>query len=435
MMYLPRNIKIACNQRGLTHYGGIFYFQEFLRMLQFRRCLGRQMSDFRPHHDYSLSQIILALVYPVILGLDRLESASFLRPDATFQYLTGLPGDPDPQSLRRFLLQAPPEFRQQLHRFNDRLLQRFIHRPEHRSRLILDLDSTVVTVFGRQEGTAVGYNPRYRGKRSYDPLLCLEANSSFLWDTELRPGDAGTWAGSCELLASCFLSVPADIRELRVRADAGFGYGPVLEMLEERPAQYAVVARMTAPLKRALGGLRYERLNPRWEIAEFEHRTSEGAPARRCVVARRPIEETDAEPTLFTLERYLYRAWITNLPLTPAGVWHFYDGRAGMEPRIRELREDFALRKIPTRVFAANALYLEVVRLAYNLVTAFQRSCLPEEWQNLTLSRLRHKLFWLPGELTRPQNRPTLRLANSPILQKWTDSIQQRTRRLKPLDA
>jgi hypothetical protein len=141
MMYLPRNIKIACNQRGLTHYGGIFYFQEFLRMLQFRRCLGRQMSDFRPHHDYSLSQIILALVYPVILGLDRLESASFLRPDATFQYLTGLPGYPDPQSLRRFLLQAPPEFRQQLHRFNDRLLQRFIHRPEHRSRLILDLDS------------------------------------------------------------------------------------------------------------------------------------------------------------------------------------------------------------------------------------------------------------------------------------------------------
>jgi hypothetical protein len=73
-----------------------------------------------------------------------------------------------------------------------------------------------------------------------------------------------------------------------------------------------------------------------------------------------------------------------------------------MEPRIRELREDFALRKIPTRAFVANALYLEVVRLAYNLVTAFQRTCLPEEWQDLTLSKLRHRLFWLPGELTRP---------------------------------
>lgn len=53
-------------------------------------------------------------------------------------------------------------------------------------------------------------------------------------------------------------------------------------------------------------------------------------------------------------------------------VWHFYDGRAAMEVRIRELREDFALRTIPTASFAANALYLEIVRLAYNLVTAFQ---------------------------------------------------------------
>src|ERR1017187_817750 len=79
------------------------------------------------------------------------------------------------------------------------------------------------------------------------------------------------------------------------------------------------------------------------------------------------------------------------LPWTPAGVWHFYDGRAEMEPRIRELREDYALRKIPTRAFAANALYLEVVRLAYNLVTAFQRTCLPGEWQSLTLSRLRSR--------------------------------------------
>jgi Transposase DDE domain group 1 len=430
----PRNLKIACNHRGLTHYGGVCLFHEFIQVLQFRRFASWHLSYSRRNQDYSLPQMLLALIYPIILGLDRLETASFLRANGTFQYLTGLPNYPDPQSLRRFLLQAPPEFREQLHRFNDRLLQRFIHLPAHRSRLILDLDSTVVTVFGRQEGAAVGYNPRYRGKRSYDPLLCLEANSSFLWDTELRPGDAGTWSGSCELLASCFLSIPSDIREVRVRADAGFGYGPVLEMLETHPAQYAVVARMTGSLKRALGGLRYERLNARWEIAECEHRTSELAPVRRCVVARRPIEETDPEPTLFTLARYLYRAWITNLPLASAGVWHFYDGRAGMEPRIRELREDFTLRKIPTRAFAANALYLEVIRLAYNLVTAFQLMCLPQQWQSLTLSKLRHRLFCLPGELTRPQHRPTLRLADSSAIRGWTDQILHRVHKLKPLD-
>jgi hypothetical protein len=430
----PRNVRIAFSHAGLTHYGGILFLSEFSRMLQLRRFLTRHLRYPRRNNDYELSQMILSLVYPIILGLDRLETASLLRSNGTFQYLTGLPTYPSPQSLRRFLLQAAPDFREQLHRVNDYLLRHFIHQPDHRSRLILDLDSTVVTVFGHQEGAAVGYNPRYRGKRSYDPLLCVEANSAFLWDVELRRGDAGTWAGSEELLACCYHSTPSDIRELRVRADAGFGYGPVLDMLEARPAQYAVVARMIPSLKHALKGLSYEPMNPHWEVAEFEHRPHGWSHARRCIVARKLIKESDPEPTLFVMKHYAYRAWHTNLLLTPAGVWHFYDGRAEMEPRIRELREDYALRKIPTRAFAANALYLEIIRLAYNLVTAFQRTCLPQEWQRLTLNKLRSRLFWLPGELTRPQNRPTLRFANSPLIQKWVQEILHRVHRLKPLE-
>ena len=95
-------------------------------------------------------------------------------------------------------------------------------------------------------------------------------------------------------------------------------------------------------------------------MADFEHRSPGWSRARRCVVARRFREQQEIQPTLFSLGRYLYRAWVTNLSLTPAGLWHFYDGRAALERRIRELREDYALRKIPTRAFAANALYLEI---------------------------------------------------------------------------
>jgi len=429
----PRNLRIACDHRGLTHFGGAYFFHEFLRVLQLRDFLAQQIRYPRRNRDYSVSQMLLALIYPIVFGLDRIETASFLRSNGTFQYLAGLPGFPDPQTLRRFLRKAPGRLWEQLHRANDRLLQRFVHLPERRSRLIFDLDSTVVTVFGKQHGAEVGYNPKYRGKRSYNPLLCLEANSSFLWGADLRPGNAGTWEGSPALLEASFAIVPPEIRELRFRADAGFGYDPVLKTVEAQRADYAVVARMTAGLKRLLPGLRYEPANALWECAEGEFRAHGWPQARRIVAARRLIEEDDPQPTLFAMGRYLYRVWVTNLGLTPAGVWHFYDGRAAMEPRIHELREDFALQKIPTASFEANALYLEVIRLAYNLVTAFQRTCLPESWQGHTLQKLRFKLFLLPGELTRPQNRPTLRLKDSPLIQRLAEDILARVTKLSPL--
>ena len=148
--------------------------------------------------------MILALIYPLVLGLDRLETASFLRSNGTFQYLTGLPSFPDPQTLRRFLLQAPEPFWRQMHSINDRLLQHFIHLPDHRSRLRLDLDSTVVTVFGHQEEAAVGYNPRYRGKRSYNHCCAWNRTPliSGMRNCVLATLEPGTGLPNCWTLAS-----------------------------------------------------------------------------------------------------------------------------------------------------------------------------------------------------------------------------------------
>jgi len=59
-------------------------------------------------------------------------------------------------------------------------------------------------------------------------------------------------------------------------------------------------------------------------------------------------------------------------------------------------RDDFAFVQHP-HVFAANSLYLEIIRFAYNLVTSFQRICLPDDWQGFTLRTLRYKLFCRPA--------------------------------------
>jgi hypothetical protein len=88
---------------------------EFMRVLHFRDFLAQQIRYPRRNRHYSVSQILLALIYPIVLGLDRIETASLLRANGTFQYLTGLPSFPDPQTLRRFLLNAPVHLREQLH--------------------------------------------------------------------------------------------------------------------------------------------------------------------------------------------------------------------------------------------------------------------------------------------------------------------------------
>lgn len=430
----PKNLQIACNHAGLTHFGGVCFFQEFLKVLQLRHTLTQNLEYPRPRNHYSMPQMILALIYPIILGHDRLEAASFLRSNGVFQYLTGLPGYPDPQTLRRFLRQAPRTFRQQLHRLNDRLLQKFIHVPKQRSRLIFDLDSTVVTVFGRQEGAAVGYNPRYKGKRSYDPLLCFEANSTYLWGTQLRPGNAGPWQGSEKLLSTLFENIPAEIREIRVRADSGFGFDPVLRLLEESRTEYVVAARMTAPIKRLLPRLAWQEAPSGWEMAETTYRAKGWPEARRIVAARCEMEQDMDETTLFVHRNYRYRAWITNLSLSPGRIWRFYDGRAEIEPRIGGLREEYALRNIPTGSFAANDLYLEIIRLAYNLVTYFQVTCLPESWRRYSLEKLRTKLFLTPAELVRPQNRPLLRLSKELGIDDLADGILAKIADVEPLD-
>ena len=92
----PTSVRITYNHAGLTHFGGVHLFHDFLRVLHFRDFVAQQIRYPRRNRDYSVSQILLALVYPIILGLDRIETASLLRSNGTFQYLTGLPSFPDP---------------------------------------------------------------------------------------------------------------------------------------------------------------------------------------------------------------------------------------------------------------------------------------------------------------------------------------------------
>ena len=405
----PRNLAISFIDRAQTHFGGLYFFQEFIALLQLRHRLAVSVKDERSRTRYSVPQMILALLYPVVLGLTRLEAASFLRTNGIFQYLTGLPKFPNPSTLRRFLYRAPDHLRRQLSRLSDRLTVALLQQPRRRSRLILDLDSTSLLAYGQQEGARYVHNPRRRGVRSYEPLVCCEANSGLLWTAFLRPGGRAGADEVVPFLAHAFAMLPDSVREVRLRADAGFYSDDTMTWLETNKAQYAIVARLTAPLQNRITGLRYHSVSAHWAVAETQYQATGWSQKRRIIAVRRRLADRDPQPTLFVVGRYAFSAYVTNLDLSPERVWHFYNDRAALELVIKELKQNYGLGHIPTRRFNANSFYFEVLRLAFNLVVGFRTTCLPERWHRVTLGTIRSQLLHLPAVLAKPQGRPVLR--------------------------
>jgi hypothetical protein len=144
-------------------------------------------------------------------------------------------------------------------------------RPRPPARLVFDLDSTVLVVYGRQEQAKIGYNPIKRGRPSSHPLLGFEGRTNDFWHGELRPGDAHTASGTLALLRAGFAKIPAGVRSVILRADKGFYDHALVEWLEARKARFVIVARLTRPIKRKLPHLRYVTASRDVEVAEFRY--------------------------------------------------------------------------------------------------------------------------------------------------------------------
>lgn len=429
----PRRLAISYGATTLTHYGGVYLLHRFLSRIGFKDAVARGVRIRQRNHRYSVGQMLLALLYPMILGLERLETTRLLRHNGVFQYLTGLPCYPDATTLRRFLLRAAPAVLGELQALHDRFLARFGSRPTAPTRLIFDVDSTVLVVYGHQEQARVGHNPTKPGRPSYHPLLCFEGHTRDFWHGELRAGDAHTATGVRTLLEACFAKVPATVRSVVVRADKGFYDHKLVEWLEAKRARFVIVARLTVPIQRKLPHLRYREVRRGVEVGEFRYQPTRWRRPYRFVVVRRPKPEEPSEQlSLFRIGRYHYQVFVTNLPLQPLPLWQFYNDRAGVELVIRQLKGEYALGSIPTHHFFANEAYFQLLLLAYNLMNWFKRLALPAELQAATIQTLRQRILLMPAQLSRTGNRPHLRLpADGPSEIAWRHAIS-RINSLKP---
>jgi len=70
---------------------------------------------------------------------------------------------------------------------------------------------------------------------------------------------------------------------------------------------------------------------------------------------------------MFEDTSYKYRVFVTDLRRKAEKIVFEYDGRANIESLIEESKNQIAMAKIPGKRFAANASFLQVVMLAFNL--------------------------------------------------------------------
>lgn len=322
-----------------------------------------------------------------------------------------MPGYPASTSLRRFLKRFAAAGRLgflKLHgRYQQAVLTSLRHEP------VLDLDASVLTVYGRQEKATVGYNPRKRGRPSYLAVLCFEGRTRDCLDGSLHPGNTHVLQVIRPMVEQALRKLPK-AKRLRMRADAAFYDGAFIQWVEARRVQYVIPVRITRPIKHRLAGLRYTRVRQDVWAGEFVFRPQGWDQARRFVVIRRPVpEEPSPQLHLFQMKGFVYQALVTNMTATPWHIWQFYNDRSQAELIIRELKAAYALDKIPMHDFAGNEAFFQLVLLAYNLLNWFKRLCAPPSLQRATLQRLRRQLFLAPAQLVKPQGRPVLRLARA----------------------
>ena len=424
-----RTLGFSFEDTDLTHFGGLILIQRFCQRLRLRWLLQRDVTIAHRVGDFQPADLLLAMFYILIAGLRRVSKTEVLQYNGTFLSLLSLDRFPYASTLRRFLHRIEPQAVRQLVRLHDRLRAQLFELPQPRSTLVLDLDSVVLTVYGEQQGSRVGYNPKKKGRRSYHPLLCFESQRQEYWHGSFRPGNAAASTGAVRFMERCLAKVPSQVARsrVRVRADSGFYDGYLLKMLENKGCGYAVVAKQFRTIRSRAQAGSFKKLKHGWETAEFSFQAHGWPKARRFVVIRRPIPEDPEEASqlpLFRDRRYTYEVLVTNLKLSPWRVWRFYAPRATVEKIIRELLYDLPLNQIPTKRWIANVAFFHTMMLAYNLVHWLKRTCLSRVYSQATVETVRRDFLAVPARLTRPAGRHVLQLPRAyPLRKEFLEAI------------
>ena len=197
-----------------------------------------------------------------------------------------------------------------------------------------------------------------------------------------------------------------------VRGDSGFGSGRVMETCEQLGLKFIFAAPLSRPLQSMC---RHQ--DDQWHKTSIEgvevQEIEQEQVGRRLVIIRQRIKERPQAggKTLLEVPGYRFQALTTNLPrsVDALGVWRQYNGRADLENRIKELGEQFGIKRLCVENFWGTEAMHHLAIAAYNLCVLLQRRL--GQLDKCELNTLRWRLFSRAAVWSLKGGKPTLKLA------------------------
>ena len=384
--------------KAVTPWGGMALLQRMLSAIDFRAA-AQLWSLPEPGSNRGFSPVMLLEQFLVSLwcGANRFSQLEINRSDRVLARVFGWTQCAGHRAVvrlfERFDLATSSRVQQEIYGwfFSQLSLKR----------ITLDVDSSVITRWGKQQqGARVGYNPRNHGRASHHPLIAFVADCRMIANFWLRPGDCSSAGNMLAFLDATRQHLGTTSIGL-LRADSGFFADEILKCLEGSGTDYVVAAKLSAPLQvRLMNARGWWALESGLELCEFDYQAGNWAVPRRMVAIRQnaTLRETAPGKTLSLfkddpeMKLWRYGVVCTTLKLSALEVWRTYRGRADCENRIKELKADFGLQSFNLRNFWATEAALTTTMLAYNLMSLFRQSIMRTSVQP-TMATLRHQVF------------------------------------------
>jgi len=423
LSFNPR-LRIEFQGSRVTSDGGLILVRELDERLGVSDLIAQHITDPRGKNtQFPLTDLVRQSVYRRLAGYEDVNDAERLCHDPTFRLIgseqiweRGAALTSRVHSFETELL-TQGENLTGLAAINRELLAR-VEAMESSRRVVLDIDSTEIPVYGQQEQSA--YNGHFEGT-CYHPLLLFNRDGDCL-AVKLRPGNVHSAEHWDDVLLPEIERQQKQGRDVVVRADAAFAKPELYEALETRGVKYAIRIPSNDILER--------------EVAELLPR-SVGRPSHKPVVRYKSFRYQAASWTTmrrvvakveFHCEELFPRVGfiVTTLEIDSRAVVRFYNKRGTAEQWIKEGKLAVKMTRLSCHRFRANEVRLWLSVIAYNLGNLWRRLGLPKRIDTWSLTSLQQRLMKTGGRLVKHARYYWLLLAEGHLTRSLFGAILRR---------